>query len=52
MRRGTGDRWLFYTLLVCASGVSMIDVGTVTNHLDVGAATNVPALYSRVRLVP
>jgi len=27
-------------------------VGTVTNHLDVGGATNVPARYYRVRLVP
>ena len=27
-------------------------VGTVTNYLDVGAATNFPARYYRVRLVP
>jgi hypothetical protein len=27
-------------------------VGTVTNYLDVGAATNVPAFFYRVRLVP
>ena len=27
-------------------------VGTTTNSLDVGAATNVPSLYYRVRLVP
>ena len=27
-------------------------IGTVTNHLDVGAATNSPAFYYRVRLVP
>jgi hypothetical protein len=27
-------------------------VGTTTNYLDVGAATNTPALYYRVRLVP
>jgi phosphatidylinositol-3-phosphatase len=27
-------------------------VGTVTNYVDIGAATNVPALYYRVRLVP
>jgi len=27
-------------------------VGTVTNYLDIGAATNVPAFYYRVRLVP
>ena len=27
-------------------------VGTTTNYLDVGAATNVPAFYYRVRLVP
>ena len=27
-------------------------VGTTTNFLDVGAATNVPAFYYRVRLVP
>lgn len=27
-------------------------VGTVTNYLDLGAATNVPAFYYRVRLVP
>jgi hypothetical protein len=27
-------------------------VGTVTNYLDVGAGTNVPARYYRVRLVP
>ena len=27
-------------------------VGTTTNHLDVGGATNVPARYYRVRLVP
>lgn len=26
--------------------------GTATNYLDVGAATNVPALYYRVRVVP
>jgi hypothetical protein len=26
--------------------------GTITNHLDVGAATNLPPLYYRVRLVP
>ena len=27
-------------------------VGTVTNYVDIGAATNVPARYYRVRLVP
>lgn len=27
-------------------------VGVVTNYLDVGAATNVPTRYYRVRLVP
>ena len=27
-------------------------VGTSTNYLDIGAATNVPAFYYRVRLVP
>jgi hypothetical protein len=27
-------------------------VGTVTNYLDIGAATNAPARYYRVRLVP
>ena len=27
-------------------------VGTTTNYLDVGAATNVPAFFYRVRLVP
>ena len=27
-------------------------VGTATNYLDVGAATNTPARYYRVRLVP
>jgi hypothetical protein len=27
-------------------------VGTITNYLDVGAGTNVPARYYRVRLVP
>lgn len=27
-------------------------VGTITNYLDLGAATNQPALYYRVRLVP
>src|SRR5437870_3526531 len=27
-------------------------VGTTTNYLDIGAATNVPAFYYRVRLVP
>lgn len=27
-------------------------VGTVTNYLDTGAATNTPALYYRIRLVP
>ena len=27
-------------------------VGTTTNYLDTGAATNVPARYYRVRLVP
>lgn len=27
-------------------------VGTATNHLDVGAATHVPSLYYRVRLIP
>ena len=26
--------------------------GTATNYLDLGAATNVPAFYYRVRLVP
>ena len=26
--------------------------GTVTNYLDIGVATNVPARYYRVRLVP
>ena len=26
--------------------------GTTTNYLDSGAATNVPAFYYRVRLVP
>jgi hypothetical protein len=27
-------------------------VGTITNYLDLGAATNIPARYYRVRLVP
>jgi hypothetical protein len=27
-------------------------VGSVTNYLDIGAATNFPALYYRIRLVP
>ena len=27
-------------------------VGTTTNYLDLDAATNVPAFYYRVRLVP
>jgi hypothetical protein len=27
-------------------------VGTTTNYLDLGAATNVPAFFYRVRLVP
>ena len=27
-------------------------VGTTTNYLDVGAATNAPSRYYRVRLVP
>jgi hypothetical protein len=27
-------------------------VGTVTNYLDAGGATNTPARYYRVRLVP
>ena len=27
-------------------------VGTTTNFLDAGAATNVPAFYYRIRLVP
>jgi hypothetical protein len=27
-------------------------VGTVTNYLDVGGATNSPSRYYRVRLVP
>jgi hypothetical protein len=27
-------------------------VGTTTNYLDLGAATNPPALYYRIRLVP
>ena len=27
-------------------------VGSVTNYLDLGAATNFPARYYRVRLVP
>jgi hypothetical protein len=27
-------------------------VGTTTNYLDIGAATNIPARYYRVRLVP
>ena len=28
------------------------NIGSVTNYLDMGAATNVPAFYYRVRLVP
>ena len=35
-----------------AAITNIITVGTVTNYLDVGAATNVPAFYYRVRLVP
>jgi len=27
-------------------------IGTVTNYLDIGGATNQPARYYRVRLVP
>ncbi len=27
-------------------------IGTTTNYLDTGAATNAPARYYRVRLVP
>jgi hypothetical protein len=27
-------------------------VGTITNYLDLSAATNVPSLYYRIRLVP
>jgi len=32
--------------------VSILTVGSVTNYLDVGAATNAPARYYRVRLGP
>ena len=35
-----------------ASITNIITTGSVTNYLDMGAATNVPALYYRVRLVP
>ena len=31
---------------------NIVTTGTTTNYLDVGAATNVPAFYYRVRLVP
>ena len=31
---------------------NIVTTGTVTNYLDVGAATNVPSLYYRLRLVP
>ena len=28
------------------------NAGSVTNYLDVGAATNVPAYFYKIRLVP
>ena len=31
---------------------NIITTGTTTNYLDIGAATNLPAFYYRVRLVP
>ena len=31
---------------------NIVTTGSMTNYLDVGAATNVPAFYYRVRLVP
>jgi T5SS/PEP-CTERM-associated repeat protein len=31
---------------------NIVTTGTVTNYLDMGAATNTPSLYYRVRLVP
>jgi T5SS/PEP-CTERM-associated repeat protein len=44
----TGDPSCGYTDIFTASNT----VGTVTNYLDTGAATNSPSRYYRVRLVP
>jgi hypothetical protein len=48
---GTGDG-SYDTNGFAASFIVTNAVGTTTNYLDVGAATNVPARYYRVRLIP
>jgi len=50
--RSAGDASGSYSNNFAAIFTVTNTIGTVTNLLDVGAATNVPAFYYRVRLVP
>ena len=58
-------RWLVFVLLAfcvfapraqaqndAPTAINGVYIGTLTNYLDVGGATNKPARYYRVRLVP
>jgi hypothetical protein len=52
LERTAGDPSGNYTNNFAAIFTVTNTVGTTTNYLDVGAATNFPARYYRVRLVP
>ena len=52
LQRTAGASGSFATNAFAAIFTATNTVGTTTNYLDVGAATNVPAFYYRVRLVP
>jgi hypothetical protein len=43
-----GSYWNIFSPIFTATNT----VGTTTKYLDLGAATNVPSLFYRVRLVP
>jgi len=52
LQRTAGAAGSFATNTFAAIFTVTNTVGTATNYLDTGAATNVPAFYYRIRLVP
>ena len=48
LERAAGTPTNFFTAIFTATNT----VGSTTNYLDAGAATNIPAFFYRVRLVP
>jgi pectate lyase len=52
LERSAGDSGGSYSNNFGAIFIVTNSIGSVTNYLDIGAATNSPSLYYRVRLVP